>query len=368
MTRRPRIALILFAFGLLLLAPRAASACSCGVGGTRPCATYWNATAVFEGLVVGVGESGVRHGGSERERPFFYRLVRLNVEESLQGVTDRTVEVLTGRGGDDCGYDFAAGRRYLVYARHGRDGKLYTSVCAGTKPLEAAGADLSFIRGLAGAPDEAAVYGNVRFSGRDFKDSSFRGDPAAGLKVHVEGGGVRREVLTDAEGDFAVEGLPPGSYSVRPIYPERARGHVDTTPFELRAQQCKELGYLPWWDGRVGGRVSDGRGEPVPGIRVYLISPELDLSDRANLMHNMWVMTRDDGSFELTDVPRGRYRLVVNLTGDADDNAFGHPRTFYPGVEDRARAQVITLGGGEWLTGLDFRLARRQGRGRQVTK
>lgn len=361
MSRYPKFALILFAFGLLLLAPRAASAsCSCRTGGVRPCATYWDATHVFTGLVTEVGESRVRHGGSESIRPFFYKRARLKVEESFRDAKDRTIEVLTARGGSDCGYKFVVGQRYLVYAKQRDDGWLYTSVCNGTKPLAGAAADLSFIRGLANAPDVAAIYGQIQYSGRNFKDGSYRGDPASGLTVQVEGEGVRREVLTDFRGNFAVEGLPPGSYSVKPVYPEHARGYVDTTPFSLRAQQCKELGYLPWWDGRMSGKVLDAEGKPVPSIRVWLISPELDISKRENLMHNMWVMTKRDGTFELTDVPKGNYQLVINLTGDADDNEFGYPRTFYPGGEDRARAEAITLDGGEWRTGLDFRLTRRQ--------
>lgn len=368
MIRQSAFALILFALGLLVHAPRAAAACSCGPGAARACATYWDATDVFAGVVTEVGESRVRHRGGESTRPFYYRLVRLTVGESFRGDAGRTVEVLTGRGGQDCGYDFAVGRRYLVYADRSREDRLYTSVCAGTKPLEEAGADLSFIRGLAGAPNEAAVYGNVRYSGRDFKDGSWRGDPAAGLEVRVEGEGVRRVVLTDAEGDFAAEGLPPGSYSVTPVYPERARGYVDPRPFKLRAQQCRELGYLPWWDGRLGGRVLDAVGAPVPGVRVWIISPEIDVSVRANLSQNMWQFTKDDGSFELTNVPRGRYLLVVNLTGDADDNVFGYPRTFYPGVEDGALAQALELGGGQWLTGLDFRLPRRRPERRRPAK
>lgn len=164
----------------------------------------------------------------------------------------------------------------------------------------------------------------MEFSGRDLKDDSFRGEPAAGMRVLVEGGGRRHETLTDARGDFAFKGLPPGSYSVRQLYPEHARGYVDPTPFELRARQCREVGYRPWWDGRIRGRVVDLDGRPLAGLRVWLISPELDVSVRANLMHSMWVVTEADGSFELTNVPRGRYQLVVNLTGDADDNPYGY--------------------------------------------
>lgn len=108
--------------------------------------------------------------------------------------------------------------------------------------------------------------------------------------------------------------------------------------------------HAPTCRGRVLGR--DGR--PLAGLRVWVISPELDISVRAHLMHSMWDVTLADGSFELKNVPRGRYQLVVNLTGDADDNAYGYGRTFHPGVQERVRASLIQLGGGEWLTVQDF--------------
>lgn len=353
-----RAALALVALGVLLLMPGAGAACSCGSAGVRPCAAYWEARAVFIGVVTQVADSGVRGGRGESVRPFYYKLVKFKVNEWFRGSRGGAAQVLTAPRGADCGYKFVPGRRYLVYAEEGLDGQLYTSACAATKPLAEADADLSFIRGLPAAPPLAAVYGNVEFGGRDLKDDSYRGEPAVGMRVLVEGGGLRRETMTDARGDFAFEELPPGSYSVKPLYPEHARGYVDPKPFELRARQCREVGYLPWWDGRIRGRVVDGDGRPVAGLTVWLISPELDVSVRANLMHSMWDVTEADGSFELTNVPRGRYQLVVNLIGDADENRYGYRRTFHPGVEDRARASVIELGGGEWLAVQEFRLTR----------
>src|SRR5215213_4984520 len=58
----------------------------------------------------------------------------------------------------------------------------------------------------------------VRRDGR--KDDSFRPEPAAGMRVLAEGGGVRRETLPGVRGDFAFEGLPPDPCSVRPVYPD----------------------------------------------------------------------------------------------------------------------------------------------------
>jgi hypothetical protein len=41
---------------------------------------------------------------------------------------------------------------------------------------------------------------------------------------------------------------------------------------------------------------------------------------------------------------------------DAQDPRFPYPRTFHPDVSDRASAKVITISGGEHVTGADIRL------------
>jgi hypothetical protein len=63
-----KAALATVALGLLLLAPRAAVACSCGDRSVRPCAAYWKARAVFTGVVRGSqtrasGAAGARASG-----------------------------------------------------------------------------------------------------------------------------------------------------------------------------------------------------------------------------------------------------------------------------------------------------------------
>lgn len=111
------------ALALLMLAPRAAVACSCGNPSVRPCAAYWKARAVFAGVVTKVADSGVRGGGGESVRPFYYKLVRFKVSDRLRGPRGGTAEVLTAPRAADCGYNFVSGRRYLVYAEEGADGR-----------------------------------------------------------------------------------------------------------------------------------------------------------------------------------------------------------------------------------------------------
>ena len=61
----------------------------------------------------------------------------LTVDKALKGISTTVVQVRTGKGGGDCGFDFHIGQTYLVYAVHGRPGteiagQLFTSICSRT--------------------------------------------------------------------------------------------------------------------------------------------------------------------------------------------------------------------------------------------
>src|SRR5438270_9015897 len=120
-----------------------AFACECA--GTRPaCQEYWEATAVFTGTVIESHRITVNDGGYSHEM----RAVHLSIDQSFRGVEGAEVEVLTGLGGGDCGFGFRQAQQYLVYAyRSDSDGKLYTSICTGTRSVSEAANDLTYIRG-----------------------------------------------------------------------------------------------------------------------------------------------------------------------------------------------------------------------------
>jgi hypothetical protein len=103
-----------------------ANACLC-LEPPPPIEAYKSSSAVFIGTVV----SGRLEGDSARRYEF-------RVEESLKGKLNDNVEVFTGRGGGDCGYNFEIGGKYLVYAGNFQE-KLGTSICTRTKPYDFAG-------------------------------------------------------------------------------------------------------------------------------------------------------------------------------------------------------------------------------------
>ena len=112
-------------FGALLMVmafDRPADACSCA-GPRAACQATWDAAAVFVGQVVEVGQNIEAHRAQTTAAPelFFYkRRVRLEVIELFRGPAASTVDVYTGLGGGDCGYDFVAGGTYLIPELAGR--------------------------------------------------------------------------------------------------------------------------------------------------------------------------------------------------------------------------------------------------------
>jgi hypothetical protein len=70
--------------------------------------------------------------------------VTLRVTSSWKGVEPGAqVQVLTGRGQGDCGFQFQEGVEYLVYGRLLPSGELFTDICTRTKPAANAKEELA---------------------------------------------------------------------------------------------------------------------------------------------------------------------------------------------------------------------------------
>ncbi len=66
-------------------------------------------------------------------------------------VGNTTVQIQTGRGGGDCGYEFTIGSDYLVYASHAYgkpNAYLVTSICSRTTELSQAAEDMAYLNTL----------------------------------------------------------------------------------------------------------------------------------------------------------------------------------------------------------------------------
>jgi hypothetical protein len=117
-----------------------AQACSCS-GALPPNQSLANADAVFTGKVVKLTKTG-----TVKDMPDYYTGYDVTFElgmvikgKGLQG--KKTATIHTGMGMGDCGYDFAEGKEYLVYA-NGIFPNLRTDICTRTQPLEGVGEEI----------------------------------------------------------------------------------------------------------------------------------------------------------------------------------------------------------------------------------
>jgi hypothetical protein len=115
-----------------------AAACSCLAPGP-PAQEMEKADAVFSGRVAAVEPAEPRDGAVRFPR----MRVTLELDRVWKGCEEgEEVALWTALDSAACGYEFASGERYLVYAYAADDGSLTTSLCSRTRPLGQAAEDL----------------------------------------------------------------------------------------------------------------------------------------------------------------------------------------------------------------------------------
>jgi hypothetical protein len=353
-----------------------ANACSCAGAGS-PCEAVGVAASVFVGTVTSVKE-GERKRKTNGELDFTPRLVRFSVGHSFTGATGAEVEVATGLGEGDCGYPFAKGLSYVVYAYRGeKDERLYTSACTRTRRVVAAAEDLRYLRGLASAPSGVNISGKVEhqlpYAGAD---GEWAYAPMEGALLSVEGAGQNREARTDALGRFRLTGLRPGRLKLKlQLTGEELAGYKPERLLNFESGGCASEVFYVLDNGRIEGRVLDAEGEPVSGVGVVLLG-------KTGWHYNWYARTDEDGRYKASSMPPGQYMVGINVRGrplsiEPDEMpadficpncrvfvdmlrpeglAEGYPRVFYPGVFRTSDAGLISVSVGQEVQDIDLRL------------
>jgi hypothetical protein len=255
--------------------------CSC-LPPDPPCQAYGAASAVFVGLVTSVS--------FDRNN----LVACFTLEQPYKGVEGTEVEVFTARSGAACGFGFASGHRYLVYAyRRSENERLSTNLCTRTRHLSHAGEDLEYINNMANAAPGSTIYGTVKLYSRDMGKMRDVSRPMAGMTIVIEGQNNRFEIVTD------------------------------------------------------------GEGRPASGMKIELISAEPP--EEYIYRYGLWAYVNQEGRYEFEQVPPGRYLLGINIEW-APTGGRPYPRTYYPGVFDPSEARVIVLGEGTRMESFDISL------------
>ena len=200
---------------------------------------------------------------------------------------------------------------------------------------------------------------------------------------------------TSADGKFSFKNIPPGNYR---LYVTRANGHIPGeygqrspvgtgTPLTLSSGQSLSnvrLSMAP--TSSISGRIVDGDGDPVTYARVQALRVAYEEGQRV-LISVRGTSTDDRGEYRIYSLPPGEYYIASRPPDSRATRNFGAAAIvrfgggqgadapvvtlratdagiveetwraiFYPGSFDARSAQVIPLGIGQDLRGIDINL------------
>jgi hypothetical protein len=231
--------------------------------------------------------------------------------------------VHTGPSGHRCSVAFRTGREYIVYAAPADGtGRLTTSVCSRTQPVEDAAADMSYTRALkSGSAPPGSISGQLLLAPVDLNGKPTQSPrPLQGLTLRVARKGEEESVVTNQGGDFAVANRGAGTYTVSVEVPAEYYTVARTREVQVGdARACGQTDITMYDNGRVSGRFVDAHGRAVQGLTVEIATVNLRQARRR--------ITDRDGRFEIDRLPAGRY--VVRS-----------------GIANRVNVARVTLGAG----------------------
>ena len=334
--------IILTSIAVLVLAGVPTFACDCA-GNRPPCQEYWEASAVFIGTVIDSRSLTIKQGTYPQQR----RAVRISLDEIFRGIEGAEVEVLTGFGGGDCGFGFRQAQQYLVYAYRSDDGKLSTSICTRTKSISQADNDLGYIRGLSKAKTGATISGEVVKYLRD-QQGTLANQPLPGVKVVIEGE-KKFEAVTDAKGQYRIDQLPAGEYTVKPVAPEHLGARGPERKITVADRGCAVESFWLESNAQLSGRVVNPQGFAVARAEIFMIEPDKERYQG----HWEAAYADEEGRYAFKFIPPGRYILLIRFDGMTSQNR-PFPTMYYPGVSEKSEAKVFTISEGQILNNYDL--------------
>lgn len=288
------------------------------------------------------------------------RRIQLDVGERFQGATGDHFELFTGIGGGDCGVAFKTGETFLVVASQDpATGRWSSTICSRTQSIRYADSDLRALRAWKeGRSLKPRVYGNVEDWTNRGKGWGVESKPLGSLKLELRTGDQVRTTLTGADGSFAFDDLEPKVYQLRAEIAgwRFLRTSESRTQVDLTHAGCSELFLtLEQLQGEVHGTlVIDKQAEPaVLWIEALPVDPKSGLKSRTG-----GTKERGGSSFTIDAIEPGDYVIAIDVENPPTtvrgrssqyERITPYPPLYFPGTEDRSRAQAVHLERGQTL-------------------
>ncbi len=358
---------------LILIAPLAVRACTCSQAPPGKCPGLQPGDVVFLGTVTEieslraapVSSSAVSSDppGAPAPAPADANVASVTryhfrVDERFAGADSPEEDIFSGGEDADCGYRFKSAGQYLVFTHRGSDGRLYSTICSGTRPARDARALIPQLRAMRDGQRVASVFGVLRRTDPPFLSAP--DDPAAPLgsiSLHLRSRYDRFETSTDANGVYSFYDVHAGVYTFAAKLPSRMELTQRTLtgglpPFKIPAGACYEYDVDALPTGHIRGSVLGPGGKPLAIASLELHRAGTYSDSRPGL----WSFQGAKGIFDFDHIGPGKYILVYNRPNFIDPNS-PFARTFYPGVTDLAEAKPIVLKEGQQLLNLKMKVS-----------
>jgi hypothetical protein len=357
---------LIFCFLLLaLVVPAAARACTCSQESPGQCPGLQPGDVVFLGTVAAVediayaapnssdstGDSAAPPVDIVAARLTRYHF-RINERFAGPGAPEDTPEMDIFSGGDDgdCGYRFKMNEQYVVFTHQGTDGRLFATICSGTRPVSEARALLPQLRAMRNGQRVASVFGVLRRADPPFLAlPDDPDDPIANVSLKLRSHDDRFETSTDANGLYSFYDVHAGEYRFTAHLPPRTELTQKSLtgglpPFKIPSGACYEYDVVALPTGHIRGSVVRAGGKPIAlaSVEIYRAGGYDESKP------GLWGFQGAQGVFDFDHIGPGEYIIVFNRPDRKDPNS-PFRRTFYPGVADASEAEPIKLKDGQQL-------------------
>jgi hypothetical protein len=343
------------AFIFFLTSPVAAWGCICSQPIPGKCPGLQKDDNVFLGTVVGVVRvpTSEAKSGDQNAAPLIRYHFR--VDERFAGPDASEIDIYSGGEDGDCGYRFKQGVQYVVFTEQGTEGRLFATICNGTRPASEALALLPQLRSMRDGRHVASVFGVLRraepptLATPDDPD-----DPLPNIALKLRSHDDRFTADSDANGVYSFYDVHAGEYEFTADLPPDTqlsqRTLVGPLPiFKLPDGACYEFNVDALPIGHIRGTISDPDGKPLRLASLELFRVGTYNGSRSGL----WTFQGSQGVFEFDHIGPGQYVIVYNRGNRMDPNS-PFPRTFYPGTEDLSQAKPIEVKESGQLDNVNF--------------
>ena len=280
-----------------------------------------------------------------------------HIDERFAGPDSPDIDVFSGGDDGDCGYNFKKGDQYIVYTQQETEGRLFATICNGTRRAADGRGLLPQLRAMRNHDRVASVFGLLhRADPPLLAPSDDPEDPLPKIKLKLRSKDDRFATSTGPDGVYSFYDVHAGEYQYTADLPARFEFTQKTLKgglprFKIPNGACFEYNVSALPTGKIRGGVLGPDGKPL-----QLASVELYRADRYDeFKPGLWSFQGENGKFEFDHIGPGEYILVFNRMNRQDPNS-PFPRSFYPGVADQSDTKIIRMKDGQQLLNVNIKL------------